>query len=193
MKKALIVDIKHFAVHDGPGIRTTVFFKGCSLHCLWCHNPESIRPVPELAFWPTRCVKCGACVTLNCCHQFNTAGIHEFDRARCTGCGACADRCLYDALKCYGREMTVAEVLAELVEDRTFYRHSGGGVTLSGGEPLLQSDFCADWARNCSDEKFPAPSTPAAMCPGKISPGYCRSPRRFCTISNIMILRNTGS
>jgi len=140
-----IFDIKRYSIHDGPGIRTTVFLKGCGLHCLWCHNPESIDPGPELMRWPARCARCYACV--KACpvaalskDQSDTVVI---DRARCDLCGKCADACLYDAMQIVGREMTVEDVLAEVEKDRIFYEQSGGGVTLSGGDPLVQADFAA--------------------------------------------------
>ena len=119
--KARICDIKKFAVHDGPGIRTTLFLKGCSLKCVWCHNPESISPEPQEAFYAHKCIGCGTC------------------RAE----GFTADQCPAQARILYGREVTVDEILPELLEDRDFYQTSGGGVTLSGGECLLQADFCA--------------------------------------------------
>ena len=118
--KALISDIKRFAIHDGPGIRTTVFFKGCPLKCLWCHNPESISFQPQEAFYAHKCIGCGAC---------REAGFTAAD-------------CLGDARVLYGTEITVEELLPRLLEDRDFYETSGGGVTLSGGECLCQADFC---------------------------------------------------
>ncbi len=141
---ALVCDIKHFSVHDGPGIRTTLFLKGCPLHCLWCHNPESIDPRPQLGFFAERCTGCGACAAVCSCHRITTDGRHEFDRESCTACGKCVDACLFDALELYGRELTLEEAVATVLEDRVFYAVSGGGVTLSGGEPLLQADFGAE-------------------------------------------------
>lgn len=143
MSTARIVDVKHFAVHDGPGIRSTVFLKGCPLRCLWCHNPESVRPEPELGVLSAKCVKCGACASVCPCHRIEN-GVHLLDRGACRGCGTCLDACLYDALIFYGRRVTPEEICREVLADRVFYMQSGGGVTVSGGEPLLQAEFCAE-------------------------------------------------
>ena len=133
--------IKRFAVHDGPGVRTTLFLKGCSLHCIWCHNPEGIAPEPQLAFREMKCTKCGACAQL--CRNHRVAdGRHDFDRANCAACGRCAEVCPSGALELFGMSVTVDEAAAKLLEDRIFYGDDGG-ITLSGGEPLLQSGFCA--------------------------------------------------
>jgi len=143
--KANIVDIKRFAVHDGPGIRTTLFFKGCPLHCLWCHNPESISPTPQLAYYSTKCVGCMSCVSVcpSCAHQ-DCKGEHLYDRTLCTACGACVAACPEQALTLFGWNATLDELLPLLLEDRAFYDTSGGGVTLSGGECLMQAEFCAE-------------------------------------------------
>ena len=151
-----IFDIKRFAVHDGPGIRTTIFLKGCPLRCVWCHNPEGISPEPELVHYARQCLGCGACVQAcpNAAHEMVEAREHVYHRDRCTRCGACVRACLADALALLGREVTVAEVMAEVRKDASFYAHSGGGVTLSGGEPLLQSRFSRELLRECKREGF---------------------------------------
>lgn len=152
-KKAPIVECKRFAVHDGDGIRTTLFLKGCPLRCVWCHNPEGLSPAPELACYETKCISCGSCVPV-CpagAHRVGDGG-HVYLRDLCKGCGACEAVCLGAALKFYGRAMTPEEVLPLLLEDRDFYETSGGGVTLSGGECLLHSEFCAELLASLKSE-----------------------------------------
>lgn len=141
--EGVISDIKRFAVHDGDGIRTTVFLKGCPLKCVWCHNPEGIGFSPQLAYYPHKCIGCGECVAVcpNGAHSMEAG--HVFDREKCAGCGACQAVCLGSALTFYGKTVTASELLPQLLEDRAFYENSGGGVTLSGGECLMQADFCA--------------------------------------------------
>ena len=143
--KALISDIKRFAVHDGNGIRTTLFLKGCPLKCVWCHNPESINFNTQMAYYKNKCISCGECVSIckNNAHKISD-NLHIFDNSLCTSCGKCETECLGEALKFYGKEFSVEEILPILLEDRDFYETSGGGVTLSGGECLCQSDFCAE-------------------------------------------------
>ena len=139
---AVVFDIGKFAVHDGPGIRTVVFLKGCPLRCVWCHNPESQSARPELLFSTEKCLGCGKCAAV-CpagCHAVES-DLHRFDRERCTGCGKCAEICPPRALKTAGRTMSVAEVMREVLGDRAFYENSGGGMTLSGGEPLSHPEF----------------------------------------------------
>ena len=150
MTSARYVDIKRFAVHDGPGIRTTLFLKGCSLRCIWCHNPESREAHPELAIHYPKCTGCGECARVCACHRI-VGGVHEFDRAKCRACGRCEDACLYGALELFGKTMTVDEASAKLLEDRIFYAESGG-ITLSGGEPLLHSAFCAELLKRMKGE-----------------------------------------
>jgi len=202
-----VFNIQRFSIHDGPGIRTTVFLKGCTLACVWCHNPESIAPAPELAFFPTKCIRCGHC--FEACEtgalrlvpvggtstpvgggsvpraegergaetprpQSETPRPHwdggvgggsvpraekergaqrprpqegwerRYQKTLCRVCGKCAEACYAEAMVMEGRDVTAEEAVAEVLKDKPFYDNSGGGVTLSGGEPLLQADFCAD-------------------------------------------------
>ncbi len=141
-----VFDIKRFALHDGPGIRTTVFFKGCPLSCQWCHNPEGIGFDRELMLRSGRCAKCYDC--LDACPpgalSKGSAGEIVVDRSKCDLCGRCAEACLSEALEIVGRDVSVPELLAEVEKDRVFYDQSGGGVTFSGGEPLLQPEFLAE-------------------------------------------------
>ena len=143
--KAKIFEIKRFAVHDGDGIRTTVFLKGCPLKCVWCHNPEGLSLKPELAYYEHKCINCGECVSVcpTGAHKMEN-GSHTFDRSKCIACGKCVDACLGNALTLYGKEMSVQEILPILLEDKDFYKNSGGGVTISGGECLLYADFCLE-------------------------------------------------
>ena len=153
MLKAPVFEIKRFAVHDGDGIRTTVFLKGCPLRCVWCHNPEGLNTPPQLAFYPHKCISCGECVAVCPAGAHRIAeGRHQFDSTRCLACGECAEVCLGEALTLYGRDMTVDELLPRLLEDREFYDNSGGGVTLSGGECLTHADFCAELLRQLKAE-----------------------------------------
>jgi pyruvate formate lyase activating enzyme len=145
MTTGLIFDIQRFSVHDGPGIRTTVFLKGCTLRCFWCHNPEGLRMTSEVQFLPNRCLACGACVAA-CGHDgqhLDETG-RSFTRAQCVACGQCVEACVAEALTLAGKRVTATEVVAEVLRDRVFYETSGGGVTLSGGEPALQPDFARE-------------------------------------------------
>ena len=155
-KKGLIFDIKKFAVHDGPGIRSAVFFKGCPLRCLWCHNPEGIAAAREVMVYSSRCLKgCRDC--LAACPRGALGKVGRgivLDRGRCDGCGACAEACPADALQIAGRSVTSAEVMAELAKDEPFYRDSRGGVTVSGGEPLQQPVFLRELLERCRARGF---------------------------------------
>lgn len=153
MSEGVVFNIQRFSVHDGPGIRTTVFLKGCSLRCFWCHNPESWSMRPELQLFPDLCIGCGRC--FRAC----PLGVHTldgdrkaYDRERCVSCGACAKTCYAQALVYVGKRMPVDDALDEIRKDYAAYTESGGGVTLSGGEPLLQPEFCRDVLAQCKEE-----------------------------------------
>jgi pyruvate formate lyase activating enzyme len=143
MSTGRIFDIQRFSIHDGPGIRTTVFLKGCPLRCLWCGNPESIPPEPSLSYLADKCIGCGECVKV--CRpgavSLSSAGKAAVNRQLCTRCGDCAGHCDPKALEMVGRTTTAEDVLAIVLRDHAYYEASGGGLTLSGGEPLLQPDF----------------------------------------------------
>ncbi len=145
--KGTVFNIQRFSIQDGPGIRTTVFMKGCPLRCLWCHNPESGRIASELFYDPGKCIGCGRCVPA-CTRRGHaiTDGIHTLDRSGCTGCGECAEVCPASALELCGREWEAADVIAEVLRDKPFYGDTGG-MTLSGGEPMLQVDFTLELLR----------------------------------------------
>ena len=144
-----IFDIQRFSVHDGPGIRTTVFLKGCPLRCVWCHNPEGINAAPMVSFLPEKCLACGECVRA-CVHDAHRLEgsdvighpvVHLYNRDACETCGSCTRYCDSGALEFVGRPMSVEDVMKEVSQDQPFYASSGGGMTISGGEPLAQIDF----------------------------------------------------
>jgi pyruvate formate lyase activating enzyme len=138
----MVFDIQRCCVHDGPGLRTTVFLKGCNLRCFWCHNPESWQTPPDLLLYPSKCIGCGKCFALcpRGCHSAAN-GKHRIDRANCRLCGTCAGRCYAGALVFSGKERGVEDVMKTVLADAAFYKNSGGGMTVSGGEPLLQPAF----------------------------------------------------
>lgn len=139
----IVFDIQKFSVFDGPGIRTAVFLKGCMMRCPWCHNPESLKPDPELSCDLEKCVSCGACVQVcpNGVHSLGEDGRHRVDYSKCAACGRCLAACPLGCLKVFGREMAAADVVAEVLKDRNYYESSGGGVTFTGGEPTFQYGF----------------------------------------------------
>jgi pyruvate formate lyase activating enzyme len=143
--QANILHIQRLSTEDGPGIRTTVFFKGCPLACGWCHNPESISPNPQVHWIENRCIDCETCIDTcpNGCLSMQPEGI-VIDRERCEGCGKCADACPGNALELLGRRVDIDELFNELIKDKAFYEKSVGGVTASGGEPTLQTEFVAE-------------------------------------------------
>lgn len=149
--KGNVFSIERYAVHDGGGIRTIVYLKGCPLRCLWCANPEGQESRSQLFFFPDRCIGCGRCVAA-CKHEAarrNDDGSISFDPAFCRGCGECVETCYANARQLFGREMSVDEVMAAILKDQAFYRKSGGGVTLSGGEPTMQAEFVTELLGEC--------------------------------------------
>ena len=161
---AMVMDIQRFSIHDGPGIRTTVFLKGCHMSCLWCHNPESQYAKPQLMFYEAQCIGCGRCVKKCIRYTFkkkarpNTQNhiLYEPDLKICRDCEqmrSCAENCPSEALRLCGRTMTVQEVMTEIEKDVDCYI-DGGGVTFSGGEPLLQSAFLKEILPKCAEKKI---------------------------------------
>ncbi|MBR6748672.1 MAG: glycyl-radical enzyme activating protein [Clostridia bacterium] len=140
MHTASILNIQHFSIHDGPGIRTTVFLKGCNLRCWWCHNPESQELGPQILFYPNKCIGCGACIPA--CPNASCVLTARFTSA-CIACGACAEVCVAEATVLEGKSLTEDELFDAIIRDASVYRRSGGGVTFSGGEPMLQHEMLA--------------------------------------------------
>ena len=143
MEKGIVFNIQKFCIHDGDGIRTCVFLKGCPLRCIWCHNPESIDKAPSLSFNKQKCSSCGRCITVCSARTIENSTL-SVDREKCIRCGKCAEICLADANEIIGREMTTQEVLDEVIKDKMFYDTSGGGLTITGGEPSYQPDFTSE-------------------------------------------------
>lgn len=150
MKTAELINITRYCTDDGPGIRTTVFLKGCPLSCAWCHNPESQNTCREILYSAQKCVSCGRCAAVcpRGCHSV-AGGKHTFSRRLCIACGKCAADCPAQALELSGYARSAEEVFEEVIRDRAFYTSSGGGVTVSGGEPLLQAEFTAALLNMC--------------------------------------------
>ena len=149
--KALITDIQRFSLTDGDGIRTTVFLKGCNMRCSWCHNPETLSSHPELMFYRNKCIGCGRCFEIcpTGAHKV-IDGEHVIDRELCTSCGKCAEICYAEALATCGKEMSVSEVMEQVIQDKPYYDNSNGGVTISGGEVLCNLDFARELAVECN-------------------------------------------
>lgn len=157
-QQGIVFNIQRFTIHDGPGMRTELFLKGCPLHCRWCSNPEGLKPYIQPGVYKKKCIShknCGLCETA--CPQEDTLNFYRqklisIDREKCTGCMECAKACPSDAIKQWGRTMTIEECMKAILRDRGYYERSGGGVTVSGGEPLLQSEFVAELFHQCKAE-----------------------------------------
>lgn len=150
IEKAIVFDIQRASFNDGPGIRTTVFLKGCPLKCVWCHNPEATKAESQLFFYYDKCTHCGSCVSV--CPQNAHAifdNVHSIDFDKCTLCAKCVVACNFDALKIIGQQKDVAEIMQTVLADKDFYKTSGGGITLSGGEPLFQFSFAKAILKRC--------------------------------------------
>lgn len=149
-KTGIVFDIQRMSINNGNGLRTSIFLKGCSLRCLWCHNPESVQAKPELFYKPQKCIGCGKCTTVCGCHT-RRDGLHLLEWANCIGCMKCTEVCPAGALERVGSEMTVDEVMKIVMRDKVFFDTSGGGVTITGGEPLFQSEFTILLAKECKE------------------------------------------
>ncbi|PAB59251.1 trans-4-hydroxy-L-proline dehydratase activase [Anaeromicrobium sediminis] len=153
MKRGLITNIQKCSIHDGPGIRTTIFFKGCSMKCSWCHNPETQSYIPEMMYNSEKCNLCGSCV--KACSKNALTLKDEFihlDSHLCSLCGKCIDYCINNTREIIGTQYTVSELMKEIEKDKIFYDESGGGVTLSGGEVMTQVDFVTDLVKRCKSK-----------------------------------------
>lgn len=155
MADLTIFDLQRFALHDGPGIRTTVFLKGCPLDCVWCHNPESKRTASQLGFLEKKCVDCGKC-QLVCPRNVHNVhnGKHTIDFSNCDGCGVCTDACVNRALKIFGTKMSSSELMKTVLKDQDFYQRSGGGLTVSGGEPMMQFPALKEFLQEAKRQKL---------------------------------------
>ncbi|MGL5098553.1 MAG: (2S)-3-sulfopropanediol dehydratase activating enzyme [Fusobacteriaceae bacterium] len=158
MNQGVVFNIQSFTIHDGPGIRTEIFLKGCPLRCDWCGNPESLKRHREPGIFTSKCIsenKCGSCKSVcpdKTMLEFKNGKLTSIDREKCNNCMACAKECPADAIREWGKLMSVDECMKEILKDKSYYERSGGGVTVSGGDPILQSDFVAELFQNCKDE-----------------------------------------
>jgi len=154
MSKGIVFEIERFAIEDGPGIRTLVFLKGCPLSCIWCSNPESQDPDPEIGYFKNNCIGCGKCADV--CPQKAIACVKDegllIDRDKCDRCGLCTEVCVANSKVLIGKPMTAEEIIAEVKKDSIFYQHSSGGITVSGGEPTFQGDFLVELLAKCHDQ-----------------------------------------
>jgi pyruvate formate lyase activating enzyme len=204
----LVFNIQRYSLHDGPGIRTTVFLKGCPLRCAWCHNPEGIDRQAEILRDPARCIACGRCregCPARAAALIERTGPPQDEAPRCVRCGTCAGQCPAEARRLVGRRMTVAEVLAEILRDRMFYDDSRGGATFSGGEPLLQPEFVLAALEACRSREIHTAVDTSGYVPREVLLAAApwtglflydlkilddQRHRRFTGVSNRLILEN---
>ena len=167
----VLTAIQRFSLHDGPGIRSTVFFKGCNMRCAWCHNPETLSPAPEVLYYESKCVGCGACAAV-CPSHTVAGGKMVYDRSKCDDGGRCAQVCFSGALEVCGFEADVDRVLFEVMQDEAYYARSGGGVTLSGGEVPSRWTCCARCVRAACTRPSRAISTSPSPSWSRCSPSW---------------------
>jgi len=169
VKKGIVFDIKKFAIDDGPGIRTTIFLKGCPMRCWWCHNPEGQLLTPELMYRRNTCTMCGECINF-CSKKALSSSDRQLliNRKRCNLCSECSQKCPTGALEIVGREMNVEQVMNEVERDLVFYDESGGGITFSGGEPLLQAGFLIALLKECKKKNIRTAVDTSGYAPHKV-------------------------
>ena len=163
--KVVLLDVLRGSMHDGPGFRTTIFIKGCPLRCQWCHNPESQEMQPQLSYNASRCKTCGACVAV-CERGVHSIvdGLHKVDYQKCIACGACEKACVYKAVSIYGYYAEPREVYDIVIRDKAFYDFSGGGITISGGEPLMHAEFCRTLMEMCYKDNIHTAIETSGFC-----------------------------
>lgn len=169
---ASVLEIQRMSTEDGPGIRTTVFFKGCTLKCRWCHNPESISPHPQIHWMANQCIGCKTCLTL--CPEGAlafTEKANQIDRNRCTGCGLCVQECPAAALALWGETWDLDDLFAEVIKDRSYFETSGGGVSLGGGEPTLQATFIREFMRQLKEAGIHTALDTCGLCDRSVLEG----------------------
>ncbi|MDR2356132.1 MAG: glycyl-radical enzyme activating protein [Clostridiales Family XIII bacterium] len=179
MEQAVVTNIQGYSIHDGPGIRTAVFLKGCSLRCAWCANPENLSPAPELGFIKTLCVGCGRCLGVCNFGAIVRGDAYRIDREKCRTCFVCADDCAGGALVRYGERMTSGAVFEKLRRDKMFFDASGGGVTFSGGEPLLSPGFVRELCESLAADGIDACIETCGCAPWSAFEAVLPKARRF--------------
>lgn len=206
--KATITTLQRLSIHDGPGIRTVIFFKGCNMHCKWCHNPETWINVQQLQYFEEKCICCGTCIDA-CSTGALSVGVRKIsiDHTLCTHCGICTEKCCSGALTLVGRKVSVEELITEIKKDYPYFCNSGGGITVSGGEPLLQHEFLLEFLIACKLEGISTaietnlslpwnrieqllPLVDYWMCDLKIAD--MEKHRQFTGIDNIRVIDNIG-
>ncbi len=168
-----VTDIQRFCMHDGPGLRTTVFLKGCPLRCFWCHNPETQSPEPQLLYHSAKCIACGLCASCPAgAHTFEN-GIHRFHASACVGCGRCTEHCPTGALSMAGRPMSSEEIIETVLRDQAFYG-ADGGITLSGGEPMYHPEACLELLRMAKEKGLHTAVETCGHFPSQYVEDLCR-------------------